>query len=140
MVVALAGAHPPRDAGADPRAHHVRGEHPAEDHAGVGEPEVAAAQGNRGRHGRDPVQAVEHDEHPHAGLDAGGEHGIQREQRDAAAAVVGDEQPAGVDPVGEPARGDGAGDVEDADHGEQAGGGRARHPVVVGGRARSGSG
>ena len=94
---------------------------------------MGAAQGNRGRHGRDPVQAVEDDEHPHAGLDAGREHGIQRQQREAAAAVVGDEQPARVDPVGEPARGDRADDVEDADDGEQAGGGRRRHPVVVGG-------
>ena len=57
----------------------------------------------------------------------------QEQQRDAAQRVVDRQQPARVEAVGEPAGGDRADDVEDADDREQRGGRRDRHAVVVGG-------
>ena len=55
------------------------------------------------------------------GWTCGPEQRRHDEQREPAQEVVAEEQVARVDPVGQPARGDGADDVEDADQREQAG-------------------
>ena len=60
-------------------------------------------------------------------------------RRQAAQEVVAEEQVARVDPVGQPARGDRADDVEDADQREQPGRGRLGHAVVVRGRDEVGA-
>ena len=63
--------------------------------------------------------------------DAGrAERRVQPEQRDAAQAVVPEQEPARVVAVGQPARRDRADDVEHADRGEQAGALHLREPVV----------
>ena len=101
---------------------------------GAAAPNELAAQRHRRRDRGDPVEPVEHDERDHAGLDVRPEQRRQREQRQPAQHVVGEQQVARVDAVGEPAGRDGAGHVEDPDEGEQARGHRLRHAVVVRGR------
>ena len=133
-VVAAGLPDPAGEARRDTRAHHVRGEHPAEDDAGALQAEVGPAQRDGRRDGGHPVQAVEHDEHPQRRGDHRPEQPRHDQQRHPAEPVVDEQQQPGVDPVGEPARPDRADDVEDADHREQAGRGRRRHPVVVGRR------
>src|SRR5262249_34325125 len=118
--------------------HLVRGEDPAEDHRAAFPAEDLVRQGHRRRHGGDPVQAVDEDE-PEQAQPAGAERRGQHQQRDAAQAVVPQQQPARVDPVGEPAGGKCAGHVEDADQRQQAGGGGLRDPVVVAGRDQVGA-
>jgi hypothetical protein len=55
----------------------------------------------------------------------------QHHQPGPAEGVVGGQQQPRIHLVGEPARGDRTDNVEDADHGEQPGGGRLGHAVVV---------
>ena len=111
----------------------VGGEHPAEHDAGALAAERLAAERDGGRHGRHPVEAVEDDEHDQRRAPASEQRGVQDEQRQAAQAVVPEQQPARVEAVGQPARGGRADDVEDADRGEQPGAGR---PSTCRGRGR----
>ena len=118
--------HGRRDRGADL----VGGEDPAEDDGPV-QPEHLAAQGDGRRHGGHPVQAVDDDEHQHAGLHRGRQQPGQHQQTDAPEEVVAGQQDPRVDLVGERAGHDGAHDVEDADQGQQAGGRGHGHAVIV---------
>ena len=122
----------PGGRGRDRRADLVRGEDPAEDDDPVRAEHLPAERGGR-RHGGHPVQAVDDDEDEHAGLHRVGEQPGQHQQPDAPEEVVDRQQDPRVDLVGQRAGDDGADDVEDADQGEQPGGGGLGHAVVVGG-------
>src|SRR5690606_18326341 len=130
VVGAVGGADVARAESGHGGAQLVGGEDPAEDDGGV-RAEVVAADGEGGRDGGHPVEAVEDDEDPDAGFGGGGEQRGQGHEGQAAPEVVDHEQDAGIDPVGEPAGQDGAGDVEQADGGQQARGDGGRHAVVV---------
>ncbi len=132
-VAAERFAHDPRAECCRGRAELVRGEHPTE-HDGALIAEQAAAQRHRGRHGGHPVEPVDDDEQHHAGVHFVAEQPGQQQQPDAAERVERQQQNARIDPVGEPARGDRADDVEHPDHHQQPGRGGGGQAVVVGGR------
>ena len=62
------------------------------------------------------------------------QRGVQPQQRNAAQAVVPEQQPARIEAVGQPAGADGADHVEHADHGQQPGAAHLAQPVVGAGR------
>ena len=74
-------------------------------------PNAVGRQPDRRRDGGDPVETVEHGEDRQPGVV--GQHVGQKEERQAAEAVVREQEPAAVESVGEPARGGGADEVED---------------------------
>ncbi len=80
------------------------------------------------RHGRDPVEAVEHRKQRQAVEREAGER--QVEQRKATQAVVPEQQPAIVVTVRQPARADGANDIEQAHRGEHARGAHGRQAEI----------
>ena len=133
LVVAEPGAGGAGAPGGDGGAELVGAEDPAEDDADVLASERLGRDRDRRRHGRDPVEPVEDDEGDQAEVRRA-DHEREDEQRQAAQAVVPEEQPARVVAIGEPARAEGADEVEDADHGEQAGGRHLGHAVIHRGR------
>ncbi len=97
----------------------VRGEDPAVHDRHPLAPKCVSRQGDGWRHRGHPVQPVEDDEReqpkPARGVGEG-----QEKQREPAKPVVHEEQAPAVITVGQPARRHRPGDVEDADHREQA--------------------
>ncbi len=107
----------------------MAGKNPAEHHAGLFPAEAIGGELHRRRHGRDPVEAVEHREQRQAVEREIGERQI--EQRQPAQAVIPEQQPAIVEAVGQPAGADGADEIEDAHHRQHARRGDGRQPVIV---------
>src|SRR5262245_30950187 len=93
---------------------------PPENDAEMRAPEGLSSQGRGRWDRRDPVEPVEDRERDERRLGPGQEK-RERDQRETAEAVVPEEEPAAVVPVGEPPGPDSADDVEGADHCEQPG-------------------
>jgi hypothetical protein len=116
------------------RAELMAGKDPAEHQVGALRPEPLRGEPHRRRHGRDPVEAVEHRKQRQAVEREIGER--QEQQRQAAQAVIPEQQPAIVVAVRQPARDDGADEIEDAHRGEQARGLHLRNAEIEAHRIR----
>ena len=110
------------------RAQLMAGKDPAEHQVGALGAELLRGEPHGRRHGRDPVEPVEHREQRQAVEREIGER--QEQQRQAAQAVIPEQQLAIVVAVGQPAGGDGADEIEDAHRREQAGGLHLRNAEI----------
>ena len=113
--------HRARQAGAercDPGAELVPGEDPAKHQIGAFGPKALRGEAHGRRHRRDPVEAVEHRKQRQSVEREIGER--QKQQRQAAQAVIPEQEISIVVTVRQPARDDGAEEIENAHGGEQA--------------------